>query len=179
MSKPSQGKTRPAKLARRNADVVLAQVVSPEPEPVWEPEPEPEPVWEPEPEPEPVWEPEPESTPEQQPPAGVVSAPHSSGPYLQLYTEHIRVQDENVRLRRKVIRLEEDLKQWRSKKATKRAKLEGEELTNAIVDILLRSNLNIESLPDEVEREIYSFIINQISASSGAVSCVRKLFFCA
>jgi hypothetical protein len=106
-----------------------------------------------------------------------VAAPPNAE-YLQLYTQYVRMQEENVRLRRKVIRLEEDLKQWKEKKTSKRQKLEGEDLKNAIVDIILNSDLNIDSIPDDVEREIYSFIINQISASAGAFSCLRKLFVC-
>jgi hypothetical protein len=160
--------------------VVMAQVVEPEPE--FEPQ---QPVVdEPETEPEQpvVDEPELEDEPLEPVMNSVMSTaliPHPDDKYLQLYTEHIRIQEENLRLRRKVIRLEENLKQWQTKKATKKAKLQGEELTNAIVDIILRSNLNIESLPDDVERELYSFIINQISGATGTVSCLRKLFFCA
>lgn len=159
--------------------VVMAQVVEPEPE--FEPQ---QPVVdEPEPEPEqPLSEPELEDEPLEPVMNSVMSTaliPHPDDKYLQLYTEHIRIQEENLRLRRKVIRLEENLKQWQTKKATKKAKLQGEELTNAIVDIILKSNLNIESLPDDVERELYSFIINQISGATGTVSCLRKLFFCA
>ena len=159
--------------------VVMAQVVEPEPE--FEPQ---QPVVD-EPEPEleqPLSEPELEGEPLEPVMNSVMSAaliPHPDDKYLQLYTEHIRIQEENLRLRRKVIRLEENLKQWQTKKATKKAKLQGEELTNAIVDIILKSNLNIESLPDDVERELYSFIINQISGATGTVSCLRKLFFCA
>ena len=160
--------------------VVMAQVVEPEPE--FEPQ---QPVVdEPETEPEQpvVDEPELEDEPLEPVMNSVMSTaliPHPDDKYLQLYTEHIRIQEENLRLRRKVIRLEENLKQWQTKKATKKAKLQGEELTNAIVDIILKSNLNIESLPDDVERELYSFIINQISGATGTVSCLRKLFFCA
>lgn len=98
--------------------------------------------------------------------------------YMKLYAEYIRVQDENVKLRRKMITLEEDLKKWTMEKASKKAKLQGEELKNAIVDILLNSSLNIESIPDEVERELYSFLINQISNAAGTVSCFRKFFVC-
>lgn len=173
LTKPAA--TKP-KLSSRSggAEIVLAQVVPPpEPEEVLltydEPAPEPEPT---EPAPEPESEPEPAPEPV---PSGVTSPEDK---YLRLYTEHIRIQDENVRLRRKVIRLEEDLKRWRNKKTTKKARLEGEELTNAIVDIILSSSLNIENLPDEVERELYSYIINQITTSSGS-GCLRKLFFCA
>jgi hypothetical protein len=99
-------------------------------------------------------------------------------PYMELYAQYIRLQEENLRLRRKTMRLEEDLKHWKDKKATKRAKLEGEELKNAIVDIILNSGMNIESIPDDVERELYGFILTQLSNGAGAVSCVRRLFFC-
>jgi hypothetical protein len=98
--------------------------------------------------------------------------------YMELYADYIRVQDENVKLRRKMITLEEDLKKWTTEKASKKTKLQGEELKNAIVEIILNSSLNIESIPDDVERELYSFLINQISNAAGTVSCFRKFFVC-
>lgn len=115
--------------------------------------------------------------PPQQP--QVVAEPHPpADPYMELYAQYIRLQEENLRLRRKTMRLEEDLKCWSDKKVKKRAKLEGEELKNAIIDIILNSGMNIESIPDDVERELYGFILTQLSNGAGAVSCVRRLFFC-
>jgi hypothetical protein len=132
-------------------------------------------------------QPEPEPVPAQvieedvAPPSLVVPTPDMTftfEQYMQLYAEKIRIKEENLQLRRKMIRLEEDLKQWKDKQTTKRNKLQGEELKNAVIDILLNSSLNIESIPDDVEREIYSFIINQIAFGAGAVGCFRKLFLC-
>jgi molecular chaperone GrpE (heat shock protein) len=98
--------------------------------------------------------------------------------YLGVYSEVIRLKEENLKLRSKLITLQEDLKQWKEKKASKRSKLQGEELKNAFIDLLINSDLNIESIPDEVEREIYSFILNQVSAVAESTSIIRKLFFC-
>lgn len=155
-------------MQRRPPTVVLARVVEPEPLPPAEPE-----VYE-----DIVGEPLPPVGAVDDPPQGAEPPLPPADPYMELYAQYIRLQEENLRLRRKTMRLEEDLKHWKDKKATKRAKLEGEELKNAIVDIILNSGMNIESIPDDVERELYGFILTQLSNGAGAVSCVRRLFFC-
>lgn len=95
--------------------------------------------------------------------------------YLKLYTDNLKLKEENLKLKSKLITTQEDLKQWKEKKVSKNKKLNSEELKNAVIDIILNSGLNIESIPDEVEREIYNLIINQITNSVGLV---RKLFIC-
>lgn len=97
--------------------------------------------------------------------------------YMQLFSDHIHLKDENANLRRKLIRLEEDVQRLRDKKTSKRAKLEGEQLKNEIIDMILRSDLNIESIPDSVERELYAFILDFVSGS-GTPGCFRKFFMC-
>jgi hypothetical protein len=98
--------------------------------------------------------------------------------YLKLYADLVKTKEENFKLKSKVIMLKEDLKQLQSKKTSRKAKLQGEELKNAFIDIILNSSLNIDSIPDDVEREIYSFIINQVTNTANVVSGIRKFFVC-
>lgn len=121
-------------------------------------------------------EPEPISNTEES--INIISNPQSVitlEQYLKLYADNLRLKEENLKLKSKLITVSEDLKQWKEKKVSKNKKLNSEELKNAVIDIILNSGLNIESIPDEVEREIYNLIINQITNSVGLV---RKLFIC-
>lgn len=95
--------------------------------------------------------------------------------YLSLYTDFIKLKDEHLRLKSKLITTQEDLRKWKENKTSPKTKLQGEDLKNAIIDIILSSGLNIESIPDDLEREIYSVIINQISTST---SMIKRIFFC-
>lgn len=160
------------------------QVQEPEPTPIPEPiqeyipetpvqTQEPEPVQEYIPEPIPVQTQEPEPIIQSDP---VYSTPNyaptvSLEQYMKVYTDYVKVKEENLKLKSKLINFEESFKN----KISKRKKIEGEELKNAIVDIILNSNLNIEAIPDDVEREIYQFVLTQISNSS---SLIKKFFWC-
>lgn len=95
--------------------------------------------------------------------------------YLTMYTEYLRIKEDNIKLRSKLITTQEDLKQWKESKTNKKTKLQGEELKNAVIDIIMNSDLNIESIPDELERELYSLIINQITTST---SLIKRFIFC-
>jgi hypothetical protein len=97
---------------------------------------------------------------------------------LQLYAELVKIKDENHRLKSKVIRLKEDLRKWKEKNTSKQTKLKGDALKNEFIDLLLNSSLNIDSIPDDVEREIYSFIIDQLSFAVNTVSGFKKFFIC-
>jgi hypothetical protein len=147
----------------------------PEPEPVQSP-PEPEPVQSP-PEPEPVQSP-PEPEPVQSPPEPInnINNNITLQEHLKLYAEYVKIKDENVSLRRKILTLEENLRIVRNRKSSKKKKLEGEEIKNAIIDILLNSSLNIDAIPDEVEREIYGFIMDQVAKTSSCFSGLCKFF---
>jgi hypothetical protein len=98
--------------------------------------------------------------------------------YLQLYSDLVKTKEENLKLKSKVMVLKEDLRKWREKKTSKQTKLKGEELKNAFIDMMLNSSLNIEAIPDDVEREIYSFIIDQLSFAATTVSGFKKFFIC-
>jgi outer membrane biosynthesis protein TonB len=158
----------------------------PQSQPEPEPQPEPQSQPEPEPQPEPQSQPEPEPNPEPQPDIKIeeiallpaVQSTPSYAPtvsleeYMKIYTNYVKVKEENLKLRSKLITLEETL----NNKTTKKKKIEGENLKNAVIDIILNSNLNIESIPDEVEREIYYFILTQVSNST---SFLKRMFLCA
>ena len=152
---------------------------------------EPEPVAEPIPEPvaapaEPV---EPAAVVTTEEPVAVPSLPlpafasmtGPSGPtvpldkYMELFAKYVSTQDENLKLRSKNITLQENIKLLGQRKTSKRQKLEGEALKNAIIEIILNSGMNIDAIPDEVEREIYSFLITQISVST---SFLKRFFMC-
>lgn len=94
--------------------------------------------------------------------------------YIKLYDAYVKIQNENFRLQRNIVLLEDAIQ--RASVKTK-SRLEGDELKDAFVDLLLQSSLNLESIPDDVERKIYHFVLNQISTASTTVSCFRKLFF--
>jgi hypothetical protein len=155
---------------KRNSPIVLARVV----EPTIETFEEPSSI-----EPELTEEPSPDALvpviPELEPTSTLPTV--TLDKYMQLFSDHIHLKDENANLRRKIIRLEEDMKRLRDKKATKKSKIEGEQLKNEIIDMILRSDLNIQSVPDSVERELYAFILDFLSGS-GAPGCFRKLFTC-
>lgn len=95
--------------------------------------------------------------------------------YMELHAKVVTTTDENQRLKRKLAILQENVHQLTDKKASAKEKLKGENLKNAFVDLILNSDLNIEAIPDDVEREIYNFILTQVSVST---SFLKRLFTC-
>jgi hypothetical protein len=123
----------------------------------------PTPPLEPEPEPEIEITTEPES----------LTVPDLTAPnvpmaiYLQLYREHINLQNELLKVKRQVINLQTEQSQWLKKKETPNAK----ELKEKFIDLILDSPLNIESIDDQTERQIYMFILTQLD---GIISTSNK-----
>lgn len=62
--------------------------------------------------------------------------------------------------------------------APRKRQLQSEEIKNAIVELILKSDLNIESIPDSIERELYNFIIDQITVSTGIIASLKRLCTC-
>jgi len=92
--------------------------------------------------------------------------------YVKLYDSYVRLREDNFRLQRKILQVEHSLQSA----SAPRPRLQGDELKDALIDLLLHSSLNVESVPDDVERQIYQFVLNQISTATTTVSCFRKLF---
>ena len=75
--------------------------------------------------------------------------------------------------------LQQEIVQIKTSRLSRQKQLKGEQLKNAILEVILKSDMNIQSIPDSVEREIYSFIIDQISNSAGILSRLKKMCVCA
>jgi hypothetical protein len=76
--------------------------------------------------------------------------------YLKLYEQKLRLEHEVIQLKNKLfeaqIKLENNVVN----------KPNATELKDKLIDLLLESPLNIESIPDDVERQIYRFILEQL-----------------
>jgi hypothetical protein len=78
-------------------------------------------------------------------------------------------------LKQKIISQDAELHNWKDKLLTKKQKMSGENLKNELITLILESDLNIEAIPDEVESEIYGFIIDKLADNQ---SLIKKIFCC-
>jgi hypothetical protein len=83
--------------------------------------------------------------------------------------------DELDRLKQKIMSQDAELHKWKDKLLTKKQKMAGEDLKNELITLILESDLNIEAIPDDMEREIYGFIIDNLASKQ---SMIKKIFCC-
>jgi regulator of replication initiation timing len=93
----------------------------------------------------------------------------------KLAYENIALMGENTSLKNKIIKQDDELHQWKDKVLSGKQKLVGEDLKNELIGLILDSNLNISSVPDEFEREIYGFIIDKLADRRGLF---KRIFSC-
>jgi FtsZ-binding cell division protein ZapB len=93
----------------------------------------------------------------------------------KLAYENIALMGENTSLKNKIIKQDDELHLWKDKVLTSKQKLVGEDLKNELIGLMLDSDLNISSIPDEFEREIYGFIVDKLADQRG---CFKRLFSC-
>jgi hypothetical protein len=126
----------------------------------------------PPPEPEPEPEPEPDPDPELEPSEPLIqdlTAPNvPMSVYLQLYRDNFNLQNELIKAKRQIINLQTEQAQWLKKKSNPNA----HELKEKLIDLILESPLNIESIDDHTERQIYMFILTQLdNLSTNPTKC--------
>jgi hypothetical protein len=76
--------------------------------------------------------------------------------YLKLFEQKIKLEHEVIQLKNKLFEAQVKLENKVVNKPN------ATELKDKLIDLLIESPLNIESIPDDVERQIYRFILEQL-----------------
>lgn len=93
----------------------------------------------------------------------------------KLMHDKMNYADEVNALKVKIMKQDEELHRWKDKLLTKKEKLVGEDLKNELITLILDSELNIDQVPDDVERQIYGFLLDKLASNRGVFT---KLFCC-
>lgn len=104
-----------------------------------------------------------EPTPEPQPEPEIIPEPESVIPkeinlesYLKLYEEMLQYKTELITTKKRLLEVEV--------KETKKTKYNPDavDMKDKLINLLLESDLNIEAIPDDVERQIYRTILDYL-----------------
>lgn len=89
----------------------------------------------------------------------------------ELLNELKQLKDENKILKSSIQKLKVDTHKY--KKVSKKKKTQGQTIKESIINILLSSPLNIDTIPDDIEAEMYNAILDSLETS-----CNPFRFFC-